>query len=216
MAQLPLPPWRRLTDALAPEVLQSLLHWTLANEAAFTPSKVAGGGYAPDIRVSDRVKEIGPMRPLLEPHLRALWPEIAAAAGSKPFEPDVVELEIAAHGDGAFFRPHHDLPVGAERHAAKKEGALPGDRVVSAVLYYHRVPQRFSGGALRLYRFGARTGDDAPEGAFVDVEPLANSLVAFPSWAVHEVRPVSCPSGRFEDRRFAVNIWFRREIAVDR
>jgi predicted 2-oxoglutarate/Fe(II)-dependent dioxygenase YbiX len=215
LAQLPLPPWRRLTDVLAPQALRTLLDWTLANEAAFKPSRVTGGGYAPDIRVSDRVKNVGPMRALLEPHLRGLWPEIAAAAGSKPFEPDHVELEIAAHGDGAFFRPHHDLPVGAERRP-KKEGALPGDRVVSAVFYYHCEPRGFSGGALRLYRFGARTGEDAREGEFVDIEPIANSLVAFPSWAVHEVRPVSCPSGRFEDRRFAVNIWFRREIAVDK
>ncbi|HEY0011872.1 MAG TPA: 2OG-Fe(II) oxygenase [Allosphingosinicella sp.] len=215
MATLPFPPWRRLTDVLAPDILGALLDWTLANESAFKPSRVIGGGYAPDIRISDRVKEIGPMRPLLEPHLRALWPDIAAAAGSKPFEPEFVELEIAAHGEGAFFRPHSDIPVGAERQV-RKDGALPGDRVVSAVLYYHRTPQGFSGGALRLYRFGARTGDDAREGEFVDVEPVCNSLVAFPSWAVHEVRPVACPSGRFEDRRFAVNIWFRREIAVDR
>jgi predicted 2-oxoglutarate/Fe(II)-dependent dioxygenase YbiX len=215
VAQLPLPPWRRLTDALAPDVAETLLDWTLANQAAFKPSKVVGAGYAPHIRVSDRIKDVGPMRALLEPHLRALWPEIAAGAGTKPFEPDFVEFEIAAHGDGAFFRPHHDLPVGAERQV-RREGALPGDRVVSAVLYYHRPPQLFSGGALRLYRFGARTGDDALEGDFVDIAPLANSLVAFPSWAVHEVRPVSCPSGRFEDRRFAVNVWFRREIAVEK
>jgi Rps23 Pro-64 3,4-dihydroxylase Tpa1-like proline 4-hydroxylase len=202
-------------DVLASDVVGALLDWTLANESAFAPSSVIGGGYAPDIRVSDRAQEIGPMRPLLEPHLMALWPQIAAAAGSKPFAPDFVELEIAAHGDGAFFRAHSDVPVGPERGLGKAT-ALPGDRIVSAVLYYHRSPRGFSGGALRLYRFGARTGDEARDGDFVDVAPRSNSLVVFPSWVLHEVRPVSCPSGRFEDRRFAVNLWFRREIAVDR
>jgi Rps23 Pro-64 3,4-dihydroxylase Tpa1-like proline 4-hydroxylase len=28
---------------------------------------------------------------------------------------------------------------------------------------------------------------------------------------MHEVRPVACPSGRFEDHRFAVNCWLCRE-----
>lgn len=215
MASLPFPPWRRIADVLAPDDLAILLDWTLSNEAAFKPSKVIGSGYAPDIRISDRVKEVGPMRPLLEPRLRALWPDIAAAAGSTPFEPAEIELEIAAHGDGAFFRAHADLPVGAERKP-RAEGAPGHDRAVSAVLYYRREPQGFSGGALRLYRFGARTGAEAREGEYVDIEPMANSLVAFPSWAMHEVRPVSCPSGRFEDRRFAVNIWFRRNLAADK
>jgi SM-20-related protein len=32
----------------------------------------------------------------------------------------------------------------------------------------------------------------------------------FPSWVLHEVRPVSCPSKRFVDSRFAINCWLWR------
>jgi Rps23 Pro-64 3,4-dihydroxylase Tpa1-like proline 4-hydroxylase len=45
------------------------------------------------------------------------------------------------------------------------------------------------------------------DAAFADIEPGQNRLVAFPSWAPHEVMPISCPSRRFIDSRFAVNCW---------
>lgn len=40
-----------------------------------------------------------------------------------------------------------------------------------------------------------------------DIEPAHDLMVAFPSWMPHEVMPVSVPGGRFEDSRFAMNIW---------
>jgi Rps23 Pro-64 3,4-dihydroxylase Tpa1-like proline 4-hydroxylase len=33
---------------------------------------------------------------------------------------------------------------------------------------------------------------------------------SFPSWAPHEVMPISCPSKRFTDSRFAINYWVYR------
>ena len=76
----------------------------------------------------------------------------------------------------------------------------------SAVYYFHRSPKSFSGGALRLYSFEA----SEERGTFVDIEPTNDTLVFFPSWFPHEVRPVVCPSGRFEDSRFAINCWVHR------
>jgi Rps23 Pro-64 3,4-dihydroxylase Tpa1-like proline 4-hydroxylase len=102
-----------------------------------------------------------------------------------------IELQIAAHGNGAFFRRHNDSLKGWNMN-----------RVISAVYYFHRQPCAFSGGALRLYPL---TGE-----GHVDVEPAHNRLVVFPSFVQHEVLPVACPSGDFMDSRFAVNCWFRR------
>jgi Rps23 Pro-64 3,4-dihydroxylase Tpa1-like proline 4-hydroxylase len=59
---------------------------------------------------------------------------------------------------------------------------------------------------LRIYAFA----DEKETGAFVDIEPTNDTLVFFPSWFPHEVLPVACPSGRFEDSRFAINCWVRR------
>ena len=79
-------------------------------------------------------------------------------------------------------------------------------RALSGVYYLHRAPKGFSGGALRFYAIG-----DANR--FVDVEPVHNSLLVFPSWAPHEVMPISCPTGAFMDSRFAVNCWLHRRSA---
>lgn len=208
-AALPFPPWHRFPDLLSADEQAMLLDWALASRERFKPSRVVGRGVDPEQRISERLKDLGPARALLEARLGEMLPEILARAGSKPFEPEYVELELAAHGDGAFFAKHSDIPVGPGRKPLGGDGTGRHDRLVSAVYYFHREPKAWSGGALRLYRFG---GGGAP-GDFVEIEPERNSLVVFPSWAPHEVRPVSLPSGRFEDRRFAVNIWFCRALA---
>ena len=77
--------------------------------------------------------------------------------------------------------------------------------MISAVYYFHREPKAFSGGALRLYRFGVDPHDPASEADSVAFEPRQNSLVCFPSWAVHKVDLVRCASDRFEDFRFGLN-----------
>ena len=79
---------------------------------------------------------------------------------------------------------------------------------MSAVLYYNREPKAFSGGTLRLSRFGGR---EWPRDG-VEIEPKQNSLLVFPSWAIHEVTRVDCPSGAFEYYRFAINAWFCRSL----
>jgi Rps23 Pro-64 3,4-dihydroxylase Tpa1-like proline 4-hydroxylase len=62
--------------------------------------------------------------------------------------------------------------------------------------YFHAEPKAFTGGALRLYAIGRKEDED-----FVDIEAVRNSLLVFPSWAPHEVTPVSCPSKRFSSTR---------------
>jgi Rps23 Pro-64 3,4-dihydroxylase Tpa1-like proline 4-hydroxylase len=83
--------------------------------------------------------------------------------------------------------------------------------VISAVDYFFREPKGFTGGALRLYRFGADPSD-CGERDCVAFEPVQNRVVIFPSWARHGVERVSCPSAEFADFRFALNCWFCRRI----
>jgi Rps23 Pro-64 3,4-dihydroxylase Tpa1-like proline 4-hydroxylase len=102
-----------------------------------------------------------------------------------------------AHGDGAFFTRHFDT-IRANDSDQKRI------RVLSGVYYFNAEPKAFTGGALRLHAIGGKEGEN-----FVDIEPARNSLVVFLSWAPHEVLPVSCPSKRFIDSRFAINYWVR-------
>jgi Rps23 Pro-64 3,4-dihydroxylase Tpa1-like proline 4-hydroxylase len=42
------------------------------------------------------------------------------------------------------------------------------------------------------------------------IEPRDNRLLAIPAFAIHEVRPISCPANDFRSARFAVNVWLNR------
>jgi Rps23 Pro-64 3,4-dihydroxylase Tpa1-like proline 4-hydroxylase len=206
---LPLPPYAQLTDFLPAEELSSLLEWVLAHQDRFAPATIMSGDQAvvnAEWRVGLTCRDLGPLEPQLRKRMLDALPVVMAKTGAAGPEPSTLELELAAHGDGAHYRPHTDLPIGARR----KQRTIGDDRVLSSVLYFHAEPKGFSGGALRLFRLGAEeTGD---ESEYVEIPPLQNSLVVFHSWVRHEVRPVHCPSRKFRDYRFALNCWFRRKL----
>lgn len=145
------------------------------------------------VRRSWKIKYLGELKNELLARTRAALPEIYRQLGSGRFEPSKFEVELVAHGDGAFFGEHHDR-VG--------HSSLRG-RLISAVYYFHRIPKSFSGGALRIYPVAGSKRSKA----FIEIEPVNDTLVFFPSWFPHEVLPVNCPSGQFEDSRFAINCW---------
>jgi predicted 2-oxoglutarate/Fe(II)-dependent dioxygenase YbiX len=98
-----------------------------------------------------------------------------------------LELYVHAYNDGTFFGSHADDHGGANWR-----------RRISCVYYLHRRPRTFEGGTLAV---------QTPSGRTIEVEPIHNSIVFFPSSWIHEVRLVRCPSRRFEDSRFAINVW---------
>ncbi len=206
---LPLPPYAQLTDFLPGEELDSLLEWVLGHEDLFAPATIMSGDKAvvnAEWRVGLSCRDLGPLEPQLRKRMLDALPLVMAKTGATGPEPSTLELELAAHGDGAHYRPHTDLPIGARR----KLRTIGDDRVLSSVLYFHAEPKVFSGGALRLFRLGADETDG--ESAFVEIQPIQNSLVVFHSWVRHEVRPVHCPSREFRNYRFALNCWFRRKL----
>ncbi len=176
-----------------------MLDWALANEARFTAGSLRLA-VEPEVRRSRVLGDLGPLRPVLKRRLLDRFERLVDDLGVEPFVAGHVEVELAAHNDGDRFVLHTDTYRGENRPER-------GDRMVSGVYYFHREPKAFSGGALRLHRFGATL--ESPQD-FVEVEPEQNSLVVFPSWAPHEVRPVACPSKAFADSRFSVNFWIHR------
>lgn len=196
---LPMPPYRVLRDFLDADIHASLLAFSAANETRFLPTVIKGGLRDPSQRVSLGLRDFEPLKGIVHERVRALVPRLIAELRVTPFECARVELELVAHGDGAFYKRHLDITLGVAE-------ARKTTRMISAVYYFHAEPRVFTGGALRLYPFGSADG----ESGFVDIEPEQNTLVAFPSWAAHEVLPVSCPSRRFADARFAINCWMHR------
>jgi SM-20-related protein len=193
-------PHLRQPDFLRSDEHAALLDWALASEARFAPAALAGGVVDANVRHALSLRDLGPLHAVLETRVAAAVPGWIAALRVTPFEISDIELELAAHNHGAHFTLHADTYTRDKR--------ARGDRMLSAVHYFHREPKGFRGGCLRLHRLGARPGDPG-----TDIEPEQNSLVVFPSWAPHEVMPVECPSGEFADSRFAVNCWVYRARA---
>ena len=207
----PMPPHAQFHDFLEDGLHHALLRWVAEHQTDFEPATVTKSkdGHCdrldPDVRVALKLGDLGPLKAALSERLLAALPDAMKAVGSGPPEPRSLELELTAYGDGAHFKPHLDIPIGQDR---KPLGARKGeDRVISAVYYFHNRPKGFSGGNLRLFRFGSETDDDGES-----IEPIDNSLVVFPSWARHQVEQVRCPSGDFADYRYAVNCWYCRPL----
>jgi Rps23 Pro-64 3,4-dihydroxylase Tpa1-like proline 4-hydroxylase len=196
------PPYHVIRNFLDAEAVAALLEFALANEAQYIPSTVYEQGHMPSVRVSSVLPDFGRFDELLRTTVRSQIPTLTTTLRVSPFEESRIEIELAAHNDGAFYKPHIDTFTGPKTD-------LTAVRVISGVYYFHREPKAYTGGALRLYDFQR----DESEPHFVDFEPEQNMFLAFPSWARHEVRKVSCPTRRFEDSRFAVNCWVHAKLA---
>lgn len=171
---------------------RAILDHVLAHEADCEPTAVRGGEIS-HFRSSMELKRPGPCRQIVHDALRPLVPELCAAFGVQPIPHPKFDGSVVAHTDGSFYKPHVD----------QGKADIYRSRTLSAVYYFCESPARFEGGELRMFRM------DQP-GAYIDIPILDNQLVVFPSMIPHEVRPVRVPSGRFEDARFAVNVWVHR------
>lgn len=193
-----MPPYLVIRDLLDEETVAALLEFALGHEQAFAPAKVGRGETVnPKIRIATATRDLGPFKPILRSKVLGLVPDLVAKLRVTPVEMPKLELQLVAHGDGAFYKSHIDT------HTATHRDVI---RALSGVYYFHSRPRAFTGGSLRLYAVG-----DPAMTTFVDIEPEHNTLLVFPSWARHEVTLVNCPSKRFCDSRFAVNCWVHHE-----
>ena len=122
----PVPPYVQQPGFLAEDEHDRLLAWVLDNRARFTPARVIGGVVDPALRVSETLRDLGPLEEMLSMRLRAALPSLAAATATRAFEADSLELELAAHGEGAHFAPHRDIPIGEGRRQRRRRPSREG------------------------------------------------------------------------------------------
>jgi SM-20-related protein len=189
-------------DFLPGEIHDAILARALSVDD-FAAGKVIANGtsdYYPDARKGQLSNDrLGPQRPAFHAALFAAFPAICTATGVAHFDLLEIDMRLAAHKDGDFFSLHRDSFTGSDRTQTR------GDRLITAVYYFHQTPRAFRGGDLLIHPFD--------KSAPVIVEPRNNRLVAFPSFMLHEVTPVTVPSGDFADSRFSVSCWFDRARA---
>lgn len=190
-------PYMHVEHFLSEALSQQLFDYAVSNQEKYESSKIGKEGEVNERkRISKVTRDLGPFDAILHEKIHAFYPEMLSGLKMADFKRrEKIELEIAAHGDGAFFKPHIDMRLGET-----------GDRVLSAVYYMHSIPKRFSGGELKIYPLEIMPGEDEP----VVLEPKHNSLLVFQSYVHHEVLPVVCPGEAFGDYRFAVNCWIHK------
>lgn len=188
-------PHRIIPGWLGERQAARLLAFSMDAEARFTPTKLADHGAGRldvVVRQSSVLKDLGAFAGPLRRRALALQDGLETAFDMAHTPANSTQMEVVAHGDGAFYRPHTDTYSGDEYTPG-------GRRRLTMVYYLHRRPRRFTGGRLRLFDLGGEQS--------IEIEPTHDSLLVFPSSARHEVETISCPDGAFGDSRFAVNIW---------
>jgi SM-20-related protein len=196
----PFTPHLVLDEFLASPDLAAVESYALDHQADFVESALLEAGWTSARRDRGRRRSSVLYDPaasgqLFVDRLRAVLPAVLTACGLDPPWFRQVEIQMTATNDGGFFGCHVDNFSQALRH-----------RVLSYVYFFHQEPQAFTGGQLRIYDLAA-TDPDPRRARSVDIEPVRNRLVFFPSGFLHEIVPVTCPSGAFVDGRFTLNGW---------
>lgn len=195
---------RECPDFLGASLSAALLDHAICNEARFETAGLGRGNEIDArVRVSRRLVDLGELRAAVEERVLRATPALVGALRLSAFEASGVELELAAHEDGAFYRRHVDLFTGPG------ERGKGSSRLLSIVVYLQREPRHYTGGALRLFPQtgpGPAGGGDEP----IEVHPRHGLGVAFSSWLPHEVLPVHAPGEPFAHSRFALNCWVLR------
>ncbi len=165
----------------------ALLEYTFecAEQKLFQSSTVIGDS---SHRSSQVVFNLGKFSVLFAEQVLAILPKVQETLNIAPFPISTIESQLTAHNDGDYFKAHCDnnhLDIAS--------------RVLTYVYYFFLEPKSFNGGELVINADGSNQ----------IIEPVNNTCIFFSSNTLHEVLPVRCPSGKFQDGRFTVNGWIR-------
>lgn len=200
------PPFLRLENFLDEGAQNSLWQATEALMPKLHPSAVgekAGVVINPLVRRSLSSETIPAIRAIFQDRVKetVVRHNILERLGiGKLSVVDTLQMSLISYGDGDYFKPHTD------------SGYAPGSRLRELTFVYHffKLPKRFRGGELHL--FDAGRGNDAT----IQIknlscfEPVNNSILFFPSDALHEVSPIRCDSADPLCGRFAIAGWALR------
>ena len=193
-----------LDEFLAPQGLEDLLGHALEHESEFRASEVISpaadtGVIDYEHRRSSVLMDVGKHEGVIVERIKSVLPLVLARLGMEEFPITSVESQITASNDGDFFREHPDN--GHEEVAS---------RHLTFVYFFHREPQQFDGGELRIHDARLQGEHYVSTGSYQTIVPQQNQIVFFPCALLHEITPVKCPSQAFADSRFTLNGWLRR------
>ena len=193
-----------LDEFLSPQELAELTRFTMEHQADFEASEVLSphaekGVVNYDHRRSLVLTELGSQQDVIVERIKSVLPQVLRKLSMEEFAIRTVEAQITASNDGDFFHFHSD---NGSDHVASRH--------LTFVYFFHREPRPFDGGELRIHNARLEAGAYVSEGTYQTIVPQQNQIVFFPCELMHEITPVKCESGRFEDSRFTLNGWLRQ------
>jgi SM-20-related protein len=192
-----------LDEFLVCEELKGLLDYTLTHSSYFTSTRVIsreGEGIIDRANRRSRVLMAwSPFHELLANRIGTFFPVVLEKLRWPSFQVGHIETQLTASSHQEFFKVHSDNGNIAVR-----------TRQLTFVYFFYREPKAFSGGELIVYDTVVRDGCHTPAGPFQVIHPRQNQIVFFPSYCLHEVTTISCPSCAFADSRFTLNGWLHQ------
>lgn len=194
-----LPPYYIKENFFGSALVSQLLEHVLENQTLFESSTVGSsvGRIDQDVRVSSILRDFGALKKEIKERFKSVFSEALEQLRMPNFELYGTEREIVAHANGAFYNRHIDTFTGAGEYSV---------RALTAVYYFHAQPKKFQGGEIRLLPLRNSESDSA----YLDIEPINDRLLLFPSWVPHQVMTVFSDSTDFRDSRFAINCWYHK------
>lgn len=187
---------------MSAEQQQELLDYLITNESSFTAATIVRPGEAAatvdeQLRKARTLDNLGPFETMFAEAIKERLAPALDRLGHPAFPVGQIELQATASNDGDYFHLHAD----SEPHDTRE---------ISFVYFLHRLPRRFSGGELRIFRTKVVDEEIARADRSRTLSARPGVLVFFPSQNQHQVLPVRVPSKQFSDSRFTINGWIHR------
>jgi SM-20-related protein len=203
IARRPATPIVVLDEFLVNEELTGLLDYTLSHHRYFASTRVIGREGEGVIDRANRRSRVlmawSPFHDILANRIGAFFPFVLEKLLWPSFQVGHIETQLTASNHEEFFKTHSDNSTDAVR-----------TRELTFVYFFYREPKAFSGGELKVYDTVVKDGYRLPAGPFQIIHPRQNQIVFFPSYCLHEVTTICCPSRAFPDSRFTLNGWLHR------
>jgi SM-20-related protein len=188
-------------NCFSSKTVAALLRYVEKRSKEFKPSRVIDDRKRMSVRSKAResssLNDLGDFKEIFREQVVSDLPTVLEQLQIPSFPISEIECQITAHNNGHYYERHLD------------SGSTLNSRIVTFVYYFYNEPRSFKGGALRFYKGILENEVYRCGNPSIDLDPVNNTMVYFPSACFHEVLPVDCSSGKFKDSRFAVNGWVR-------
>jgi Rps23 Pro-64 3,4-dihydroxylase Tpa1-like proline 4-hydroxylase len=183
-----------LEALIAAADIVSLVSTVVAEQSRFVEVQVIAPSAAPgsfETGQSRVLTEVGDLASKFGERIQQILPQALEKLRVPSFRISRVDAQVTATND---------------QESLRFRGARPGAQL-TFVFMFHKEPQGFAGGDLRIYDANMIHGQWLPASTYRTLPVRQNMLVLFPSRFSHQILPVHCPSRSFENSLFTVTGW---------